>query len=210
MNDDDFHRFVYDEYASSSAKVESVYQRYPFVVTTIVVVTTATTIIGSNDYLGRFLERFDATIYYLALFGSFTASAIATLCLILSIRPRCYQELNDLDKLNRWRADYRAQLEALEKYTPEEIASAVAKESRSAVTGLLIEARDWNQHAGHKRMQYYNWSVYATSVAVVCLGIAALLYWAMGLKGVELDAAPAAAPPTSAAAPAKQASGTGP
>lgn len=197
MDNSDFQKFSYEEYKRSHASVEDVYKRYPFALTVIVVLATAVVGIGSNDYWGRFFIDVGPTVYYLGLLGAVASLGTSTAYLMKSVLPKDYEDLGAMQEFAKWRADYRDELSAMGKFTDEQIESAVEKQTCTAVTAKLIEAIDGNVNTARVRMRLYNRSIYAVSIAVVCLGFATVSCWLIKIRNnhdQSSSAAPIAAP----------------
>lgn len=182
MNHDDFREFCYKEYERTLDSIESIYKRFPFLATLLIVLVTALREVWNDNHWPQFLIRVDATIFYGALCLSAFFIAASALSFIACVVPKRYTEIGSLKGFADWRAQYRAELTALGQYTEEQMDAAIADQTSRALTTKLAEAAESNRETARRRIRWFNTSVHGAALAACALAIAAIMEWTTGLR----------------------------
>ncbi|MBX3386263.1 MAG: hypothetical protein KF768_06815, partial [Phycisphaeraceae bacterium] len=140
MNHGAFRDFCYREYERTLESVESIYKRFPFLATLLVVLVSALQSLWDDGHWSHFLGRVDVTIYYASLCLAALSITISGATFVMCVLPKRYSEVGSLEGYVNWRAQYRSELNALQQYTEAEIDTAVAEHTGSALTKKLSEA----------------------------------------------------------------------
>ncbi len=189
MNNKDFCELFYKEYRAGQALTEDIYKRYQFAVASIALLGGVVGAFSRGDLLSLFWVRLDVAAYYSLLGLSVGSLACASVCLVVSITPRVFRRLDNLEKWNKWRDGYRQEL-VDSNYAAgdhELIDRAVESMTCEGVRERLADAADWNTVLNRTKLRWFHMAFYFTAAAVGCVALQALMHVVLFLNRTSLE-----------------------
>jgi hypothetical protein len=178
LNDEGFCDLFYREYRAAHASFESMLVRYQLSIATIVLLSGIIGAITRTDLIPLLWTHTGVFVYY--VFAGFAAASLigASVCVILSIRPRGFRYLDDLQNWRSWRNTYRDQVVESGYGSGDEslVDDAVAKATCDQITARLAEATDWNVQQNRLKLRWINYSFYWSTVAIGWIALQATMH----------------------------------
>lgn len=187
MDAKDYLKFCQDNYRDEFKDRDQFIPRQGFLLTGIVVLSGMVIKLATLDRLPQLLQRIDVFLYYLGMVGALSSLVTAVVLLILSLRPRTYEQLASLTEFDRWRATLREELQrSPEGYSPDEIETMIAKLTTDALTIKMNESTERNASQNLLKSKHFGRSIYAVVVALLFLAlqsVATLVYHLASMIG---------------------------
>lgn len=188
LNDEKLCDLFYREYRAEHAETDAIYKRYQFAVAAIVLLAGVVSTVTRRDLLSAYWLRVDVFLYYSFVGLAGLSLVAASVCLVLSIKPRKFQHLDGLEKWRKWRQNYRQ--EVIESgYGSEDqslIDAAVATATCDQAIERLAEATDWNAARNRAKLRWFNYCFYFLVAAIGGAALQAVMHAILFLNGVKL------------------------
>ncbi|MBX3389860.1 MAG: hypothetical protein KF691_10455 [Phycisphaeraceae bacterium] len=178
----------YREYRAQHEATDAIYTKYQFAVATIALIGGIVGALSRRDLLPLFWLRIDVCVYYILVFVSMAFIGCASVCLVISITPRKFQQLDGLQKWQKWRSDYKDDVIAsgYGSQEPHLVDDAVAHATCEQATARLAEATDWNATKNNIKLRWFNMCFYFTVGAIGVVAAQAVMHTILLLNEVKL------------------------
>lgn len=187
MNDEKLCDMFHKEYRAELETVERLYRQYQFQVAAIVVLAGAIATLTHGDLLDKLWTRVDVFLYY--TFCGLAAGFLfaAAVCLVLSLRPRKFQQLDDLEKWWKWRIDYRAEVVAsgFGDGDSAKVDAAVGSVSCERIIERLAQAADWNALQNRTKLKWFHYAYYLIAGAIGSVTLQAIMHAVLFMNQVK-------------------------
>lgn len=188
LTDEKLCDMFYKEYRAEQSETESLYKRYQFAVAAIALLASVVSAITRRDLLPAYWIRVDVFLYYTFVGLSGLCLVAASVCVVLSIKPRKFQHLDGLEKWRRWRVEYQEEVvqSGYGQDDPARIDTAVAAATCNQAIERLAEAADWNAAQNRTKLRWFNYGFYFTVAAIGAVAFQAVMHAVLFLNQVKL------------------------
>ena len=178
----DFFTLCYDQYKQEMNDADLLYQRVSFMFVVIPVLGTLTVKLGRIDILNLAFIRCDVFAFYLFTVIAAIFLTVSVIFLVMTVYPRGYKTLANIDAWSSWRDDYLKYLSETEKSNgiddSEETALIKNIEKR------LVESQPINANINERRRKAFKKTILFSSIALSALGIQAIFYLVLKIQGI--------------------------
>ncbi|MDX2148440.1 MAG: hypothetical protein SFZ23_13050 [Planctomycetota bacterium] len=188
LNDEKLCDMFYKEYRAEHSETEILYKRYQFAVAAIALIAGVVGAVTRRDLLSGYWTRVDVFLYYTSVGLAGLCLLSASVCLVVSIKPRKFQHLDDLEKWWKWRMEYRKEVveSGFGKDDPTLVDVAVATATCNQAIERLAEAADWNAAQNRTKLRWFNYGFYFTVAAIGAVAFQALMHAIVFLNQVKV------------------------
>lgn len=188
LNDEKVCDLFHKEYRAECAETESLYKRYQFAVAAIALLAGVVSAVTRRDLLPAYWTRVDVFLYYTFVGLAGLLLVCAAGCLVVSIKPRRFQNLDGLVSWQAWRRSYREELVQSEYGQTDgaDVDSVIAKATCDHLIDRIAEATDWNAARNRVKLRWFNFSFYFTVAAIAVISLQAAMHAIIFLNGVRV------------------------
>lgn len=188
LNDEKLCDLFYKEYRAEHSESEALYKRYQFAVAAIALLAGVVSAVTRRDLLSAYWTRVDVFLYYTFVGLAGLCLVCSSVCLVMSIRPRKFQHLDNLEKWWQWRVGYRKEVIDSEygKDNPTLVDATVATATCNQAIERLAEAADWNAARNRTKLRWFNYAFYFTVAAIGAVAFQALMHAILFLNQVKV------------------------
>ena len=182
----DFYELCYEQYKHEMSESDRIYQRAGIMLAVLPLIGVVMAKLGRQDIVDLFFTRVDTFLFYLSFVVAACTMVASVVFLFISILPRKYKTLANMDVWQDWREKYQKYLDAIREddTQTEEASNLLDMAMFENVSPKLAEAQPINAELNEKRRKAFRWSILMTAISLAAVGVLSIFSIILALQGV--------------------------